>query len=58
MKEYQEAKLMGELHLFLSSWVKQLPEETVLDYNKRMVDLTDKLRILFIKYEELIYGKN
>jgi len=50
MKEEKEIKLKGEIYKLLFSHDNPLPNETVLQQNGRLIDLTNDVFDIVIKY--------
>lgn len=50
MKELKEIQLKGELHDIISREASQAPNETIQQYNGRIIDLTNEIFNLFVKY--------
>ena len=54
MKEAQEARLKGKIHDIVSREVLQSPNETIQQYNGRLIDITCEIFNLLTEYN----GKN
>lgn len=52
MKEIIEVKIKGEIHKFLTENIPQRSVDTILQHNGRLLDLTEDIFKIFLKYYE------